>query len=183
METDGCPLCKASGKVTGTLLELGTRFEFRPRGLDLPPWELGVPIACKACLSCGHVWMSLSPDALRSLIKTRGSELARQQLDELQYGRDHDLPDSSLARIAAERAREIDALVLHDKHVEAIRRFHDLTKFTWDQCLETMRGWRDLSRAKKLALFGWAPKGKPEPAGAEASDHPMRDRWLDGEAS
>jgi hypothetical protein len=103
-------------------------------------------------------------------------------LDLLQYGPDYDLPDSSFARVAAEKVREIDTLVLHEKHVEAIRRFHELTEFTWDQCLESMRGWRDLSRAKKLALFGWAPKQKPQATGAEASENSMRDRWLDGEA-
>jgi hypothetical protein len=126
--------------------------------------------------------MSLSPDVLCNLIKTRGSVLARQQLDELQYGPDHGLPDSPLARLAAEKAREIDTLVLNEKHVDAIRRFHELTEFTWDQCLETMRGWRDLTRAKKLALFGWATKDKPQAAGVQSTEDPMRDRWLDGEA-
>jgi hypothetical protein len=126
--------------------------------------------------------MRLSPEVLRDLIKTRGSELARQQLDLLQYGTDYDLPESSFARHAAEKSREIDALVLNEKHVEAIRRFHELTEFTWDQCLETMRVWRDLTRGKKLALFGWAPKEKPQAPGGEATENSMRDRWMDGEA-
>jgi hypothetical protein len=127
--------------------------------------------------------MSLSPDLLRNLIRTRGSALARQQLDELQYGPDHNLPEATLARLAAEKVREIDTLALNGKPVDAIRRFHELTKLTWDQCLEMMRGWRDLARHQKLAIFGWAPKGKPEAADAGKPEHPMRDPWLDGEAS
>jgi hypothetical protein len=116
------------------------------------------------------------------LIRTRGTELVRQQLEDLEHGLHHDLPDSTVARLAADKAREIDSLVLNDKQVDAIRRFHELTEYTWDQCLETMRGWRDLTRAKKLALFGWAPKGKLQTTDVETPDHPMRDRWLDGDS-
>lgn len=64
---------------------------------------------------------------------------------------------------------------------EATRRYRQLTAKTWDEVLAATSKWVDLTRDRKLAMFGWHPKGKlddHESSGQQA--HPMHDRLLDG---
>jgi hypothetical protein len=98
---------------------------------------------CNACLSCGLIWMCVVPEELRTLIKTRGTELVKHQLDRLEHGPYHELPDSSSAWEAADRAEVIDVLLLTGKQREATRRFREFTGATWDQSIERIRRWPD----------------------------------------
>jgi hypothetical protein len=116
---------------------------------------------------------------LRANIETYGNELIKQHIEPSISGPYQGLPDIPEARQAADGVAEIDALVLAGRGGE-VRRYRDLTNTTWDQALEVVRGWRDLKRAQKLALFGWHPKGKAQPDETALRDHPMRDRFLDG---
>jgi hypothetical protein len=112
-----------------------------------------------ACASCGHVWSSLDPAALRKFIQAHGKEVAKQQLDEFDHGPNRGLPDTELAHEIAERVAEIDALVRSGKP-GAIGRYRDLRGVTWDQAIKETREWRTMKRDEKLALLGWEPKQK-----------------------
>jgi hypothetical protein len=122
----------------------------------------------------------VAPDQLRAAIKTNGRELAKQYFESLASGPYHDLPDIPEARQAADGVAEIDALIWSGKVLDATRRYHELTNRTWDEVHATIPRWADLTRARKLALFGWHPKGKLDDDDAELPKHPMRDRELDG---
>jgi hypothetical protein len=75
---------------------------------------------------------------------------------------------------------QIDILMMEEKQPEATRLFRELTGKTWDQAIDSIRGWRDLKRAEKLALFGWCPKNTSKPDLSEVLAHPMHERLLDG---
>ena len=64
--------------------------------------------------------------------------------------------------------------------LDATRRLRQLASCTWDDAIDAIRGWADLERVRKLALFGWRPKFKDLVTEAGLRDHPMRDRLLDG---
>ncbi|AGA24610.1 hypothetical protein [Singulisphaera acidiphila] len=132
-----------------------------------------------SCLSCGHVWTSLAPDKLRSLIQSRGAELAKQHLASLDLGPAHDLPDVAEARDAAVKAAEIDALVLAYKQPEATRRYRQFTTTTWDEAIGTIRNWHHFKRREKLAMFGWHSKETSKADELKRLDHPMSDPLLD----
>ncbi len=111
------------------------------------------------CVSCGHLWSSIDPQALRDYIQAHGSELLKQRIDESDHGPYRGLPDSELAHEIADKVAEIDALVQCGKP-GAAGRYRELRGVTWDQAIKETRNWRDLKRDEKLAFFGWEPKKK-----------------------
>ena len=117
---------------------------------------------------------------MRATIEKQGTELARQFVRYLDAGPYYDLPDISEAHAAADAVAEIDTLFVAGNSLEAIRRYHELTKLTWDDVHGQMRNWVALTRAQKLALFGWRPKGTPQDDELDLQEHPMHDRVLDG---
>jgi hypothetical protein len=126
----------------------------RPYGSDL-----GVRSTSSACVSCGLVWSSVDPDALREYIARNGQEIARQQLDAFDRGPFRDLPDTDLAREIGAAVAEVDALCSAGSSAVP-RRYRELRGVPWDQALRETRNWSRLTRAEKLELFGWAPKKK-----------------------
>ena len=118
-------------------------------------------------------------EELRAHIGRYGNELIQQHVKRIDAGPYHDLPDCSEARKAADGVIQIDILMMEEKQPEATRLFRELTGKTWDQAIDSIRGWRDLKRAEKLALFGWAPRTS-KPDLSEVLAHPMHDRLLDG---
>jgi hypothetical protein len=77
----------------------------------------------------------------------------------------------------------MDSLVLAGRQGEATRRFRELTGGIWDQALEKLQYWASLKRSEKLACFGWRIESGMKVELIAAKNHPMRDPWLDGEAS
>jgi hypothetical protein len=73
-----------------------------------------------------------------------GDELAKQDMELAGAEPGHSLPDMPQARGAAQGVAEIDALIRAEKRAEATRRYQDLTAATWNQAIDTIRGWRDL---------------------------------------
>lgn len=181
MEILRCPACGLTTGVLGEMLieaKPGYGLAFLPLGLRGSPRRKSGFRVCKVfrcCAVCGHLWGSLESNELLDFIRTEDEEPVRQYLSALEAGAARDLPDQSLAREAAARTAEIDLLVLEEKHPEATRRYRELTGVTWDEAIDTVRAWRDLGRAEKLALFGWRPKEPPGDPG-----HPLHDRELDG---
>ena len=145
-------------------------------------WGKAIQLTCGflCCWSCGHVWGSLAPEELRVFIEDHGREVAKQHRDASEFGSDHGLPDRPEARRAAQGVSEIDALVLSGRKREARRRYRQLTGSTWYQALMAFRGWHDLERARKLALFGWSPKDESQAGKSATLGHPLKDRLLDG---
>jgi hypothetical protein len=181
MEAKHCPMCQASTVLVGSVYSEGGALAFAPTGSHVPLWGLNFPLRWNTCLSCGNVWTSVNVQGVRAAIEASGSELLKQQVERLDHGPHHDVPSVPGALKASERVAEIDDLFLAGKEVEATRRFHELTGCTWDETVDSLRGWRQFKRAKKLALFGWQTEKKPAAAGAGGtSEHPMADRWLDG---
>jgi hypothetical protein len=113
----------------------------------------------RACVSCGHVWTTLDPARLRGVIRSSGEEIARQELDEIDFGPHRGLPDTELAREIADKVAELDALCRSGK-VGVAGRYRELRGVTWDQALKETRDWVRLTREEKLALFGWETKKK-----------------------
>jgi hypothetical protein len=124
--------------------------------------------------------MSVAPEELRAYIKRYGNELIQQHVERIEAGPYHDLPDSSEARKAADGVFQIDSLIMEGKQPEATRLFRELTGKTWDQAIDSVRVWRDLKRAEKLAWFGWGPRITSKPDRSEELSHPMHDPLLDG---
>jgi hypothetical protein len=139
---------------------------------------MGIRLKFRSCWSCGHVWTSLAPEELRAFIEKHGREVAKQQLEASELA--DDLPDCPEARAAASGVAEIDTLVLAGNQPGATRRFRELTHTTWDHAIDAVRDWQDLKRPQKLALFGWCPKQVSPATESAVTEHPMRDRWLDG---
>ncbi len=176
-------VCEKCGAATVLPGYLRTHGDFDGQAYFLPAGATrgaGVQVVFRACWSCGHVWTSLGPEALRDSVCAHGNELTRQHLIRCEEGPYHDLPDISEARRAGDGVAEIDQLMLEGNSVEAARRYRHLTGQIWDDVHAAMRQWIDLPRDRKLALFGWSPKKRPEDAPASLRDHPMRDRALDG---
>ncbi len=185
MEAQSCPKCAASTVIAGSIAnsgEGGVGIFFVPFGNRSVRLQIGVELSSSFlyCLSCGHLWASVTPEKLRRLIEIHGTELAKQHYDSLSAGPYRGLPDYPEAREAADKVAEIDALVLAGKDGEATRRYRDLTGTTWDQALALVHGWHRMDRSRKLALCGWCPKDPPGFEKSEMREHPMLDRWLDG---
>ncbi len=126
-------------------------------------WEEGIALhdgQVHCCTSCGLTWTNLEADKVRELVEAYGDDLA----------------SSPAARAASGGVAEIDALAPS----EATRRYRELTHVTWDEAINAVRDWHLLTRAEKLARFGWRPKQVPRTQESNALDHPMRDHWLDG---
>ena len=163
MNRISCPHCGTNSVVDGQMStgdERSSVPRFSPNQMRSKLFSAIRPleIRCHACLACGSVWSTVDPQALRSLIVTHGSELAVQEIDELEGGPMRGLLDTTLARQVAANVAEIDHLVRSDKTNEAVRRYRDLAGVTWDQALAATRSWRDLRREEKLARFGWVAK-------------------------
>jgi len=178
-----CPNCAGSKILPCRVLSgEGQSVFLSPAGMGAVRWNLGVPVSSgfHCCLCCGHVWSRLEPDQVLTFIGAHGTELGKQYLETIQKGPYHDLPDHPAAREAADKAAEVDALVVSCQVAAARRRYRELTGKTWDQAIDDIRHWRQADRTKKLALFGWCPKEKADAEEHETHGHPMRDRWLDG---
>jgi hypothetical protein len=141
---------------------------------------VALPAEYLACASCGLVWTSTVPAEIRSFIEKYGTEVGRQHFKSLELGPDHGVPDVPEARQAAERASEIDALVLVGQRGPATRWYRQWTGGTWHDAQEALRSWHRLKRAQKLALLGWAPKEPKKAEKTQQARHPMRDELLDG---
>jgi hypothetical protein len=134
----------------------------------------------RCCPSCGLVWSSLSTEKLGEVITAYGDELLKQDLELGGAGPGHGLPDTPEAQRAAQAVAQIDSLVRERRLSEAAERYRDLTSTTAHHAGYVIRDWRSLGLALKLSLFGWQPKAKGPPDGAEIVGHPMRDSLLDG---
>ncbi|MDG3002195.1 hypothetical protein [Paludisphaera mucosa] len=143
---------------TGEGIPPGYPASVRPRHCRPPGAGFGLP-AFSACFTCGLVWSSVEPDALRGFIHRRGEEIARQHLDEIERGPFRDLPDTDLAREIGAAIADVDALSRAGSSAVP-RRYRELRGVPWDQALHDTRNWRRLTREEKLELFGWAPKKK-----------------------
>jgi len=161
MDLERCPACGEAAVVFGSFPEGGLGFVpdrsrlFRSR----QNVDLNAPKA-RACVLCGHVWSSVDPASLRAFIHDFADEIGRQHLDEITCGPYRDLPDTDFARAVAEKVWRLDILVRSGRHGRAVREYRDMKAVTWDQAHKDLAGWATLSRAEKLALFGWVPKKK-----------------------
>jgi hypothetical protein len=181
MEAARCPRCNATTVIPGYVPSgEGVANSFVPYGTRASVALRGVKQTFLACWSCGHVTTSVAPEELRAYIERYGNELSKQHVERIEAGPYHDLPDCSEARKAADGVIQIDSLIMVGRQPEATRLFRELTGKTWDQAIDSIRGWRDLKRAEKLALFGWCPKNSSKLDQSEALGHPMHDRLLDG---
>ena len=182
MEVKRCPNCAGPKTLPGRVVCGDGQGAFLSPVGAANGWKIGVPISAgfHCCLGCGHVWSSLAPEQVLRFIGAHGTDLGKQYLETVLKGPYHDLPDHPGAREAADRAAEIDELVVSWQDAAATRRYRDLTGKTWDQSIADIRRWRDHDRAKKLALFGWCPDEKADGKEPEFEGHPLRDRWLDG---
>jgi hypothetical protein len=156
MGTELCPWCgKASVFEGGLTSSGGPRALFLPHRCDM----MAVSVAFRACVSCGLVWTAVDPGGLRDVIAKHGRALARQHLDEIDFGPYRGLPDTALAREVAEKVAEVDALVRSGK-TGAAGRYRELAGVTWDAALRDVGRWPRLTCEEKLELFGWASKKK-----------------------
>jgi len=179
MEACRCKICGNPTLVQGYLVgaEGNLGYGFTPA---FSHSHVRLKAAFNACTSCGHIWASVAPEELRKAIDRHGRELAKQHLECSVSGPYRDVPDVPEARKAADGVAEIDTLMLAGNQLDATRRLRQLTSCTWDDAIEAVRGWVDLERVRKLALFGWRPKRKEFATEGGVYDHPMRDRLLDG---
>jgi hypothetical protein len=184
MESDRCPKCGSptviAGHVTGSRSVPADVFV--PSDVRLLRLRQGVALdgaTFRCCVSCGHLWAGLRPEDLRAFIEAYGDELAKQDVRPTDVGVDDGLPDLPEALGASRGVAEIDALIRAERRQEATRRYRDLTGGTWDQAIDAIRGWRDLTRDQKLVLFGWRPKGVSRDGRAKPYDDPMHDLLLD----
>ena len=168
MGSEPCVHCGRSTVLPGDVtsgLEGGRGDRFAPAHARYSRNRPGVPLrpgTFRACASCGHVWSSLDPRALRDFVAEYGDELLRQHLDELERGPFRDLPDTELARSIGARVAELDAPAWEGKP-GVIGRFREMTGLTWDEAIKLVSRWARLTREEKLALFGWRPKAKKGP--------------------
>ncbi len=166
METERCPVCGEPSVLIGQIVAGHEHYgyAFVPNFCRPPLQEDGVPVhgGPRACISCGHLWMSLDPGRLRKFVASFGGELARQALDEIDLGPYRDLPDTALAREIAEGIAEIDALARSGR-TGAVGRYREIRGVPWDRALKEASQWAHLTREEKLALFGWTPKKKKTP--------------------
>jgi hypothetical protein len=159
--TEHCPACGAATILKGFIaFGEGYATQFVPNHCRATRTQ-GVPTAvtARACAACGHVWMTLDPGRLREYVATHGEEIARQELDELERGPYRDLPDTAVAREVADKVAELDHLA-RGRAVGVVGRYRELRGVTWDIALKEAGDWHRLTRAEKLALFGWTPKKK-----------------------
>jgi hypothetical protein len=179
MEVCRCKVCGNPSLVPGHLLgaEGSQVVGFAPAATYS---HVRLRAACRACFTCGHVELSVAPGELRNSIELHGKELVKQYFRSIDAGTYHDLPDIPEARRAADGVAEIDSLILSGNELEAKRRYRQLAGKTWDEVNAMIPTWVDLTRARKLALFGWRPKGKLDAEeDSEQREHPMHDRLLD----
>lgn len=183
MEVLRCPGCGGPKILPAQVLSgEGNAIFLYPAGASSVRWDLGVALSggFHCCLNCGLVWNRLNPEQIQEFLGNHGTELGKQYLETVLKGPYHDLPDDPGARQAADRATEIDALLVSWRDGAATRRYREMTGKTWDQALNDIKHWRKYPRAMKLALFGWPPEEKRQDKGREGRTHPMRDPWLDG---
>jgi hypothetical protein len=93
------------------------------------------------------------------------------------------LPDLPNAREVGNLIAAIDALLVLGKQGEATRLDRERSGSIWDQAIEKIKDWQTLRRPGQLLLFGWDVEETPKSTAPRDEDHPLRDPWLDGEAS
>ena len=161
MEPRRCPSCGEAAVIEECVVA-----GFR---LFMPPYVWGynsdvthsVPSDTGVCVACGHLTAALDPTKVRDFMRGCGSELAKQYLDEIDFGPRRDLPDTGFGHDLGAKVAELDALARTGKGSAVIRRFRDLTATTWDEATKAAGRWSRLTREAKLALFGWTAKEKP----------------------
>ena len=161
-EPERCPHCGGTTLVNGEVRGDQHGVAFMPRHAR-PFWNPGgvaIERDARACLTCGHLWLHVNPAELRRFIQDRTGEIGRQFLNEIERGPYRDLPATTLARQIAEHVAEIDSLVRDGFHGKAVRRYREMRGVIWDQAINDLRNWANLTRPEKLALFGWIPKKK-----------------------
>ncbi len=161
MSQETCPACGKAKVVhgEGSSARENSPNRFCPSGTRFSYTQVGVLITTpfRACVACGHFWSRIDPASLRAFIHEWGEEIARQELDESDFGIYRDLPDTAFAREIAEKVAEIDRLVRDGTHTY-VGRYRALKEVIWDQAIKETRDWHRLTRPEKLALFGWEPK-------------------------
>lgn len=179
VEKPTCPAC-CSGVVVSGPVRTGeyAGHGFVPRGLK--GWNTAyVPINPEffACADCGMVWTNVVAGALPGFLERNLGPLGMECYRALRDGPGWDLPGHETAQAAARAVAEINDLMLRDRQPEATRKYRDLSGRTWDEASHAIFRWKKLTRAEKLALFGWEVKDKE---GRIAGAHPLHDRLLDG---
>lgn len=156
-----CPICGGAKLIAGFMSGgEGWAGNFVPLSTRHGP---GVHVGARSfrsCLGCGHLWSSLDPKLLRKFIHESRDEMARQELDELDYGTCYDLPDTEWGRMVGGYISELDALA-RGHQTAVLRRYREMRGVTWDVAAKEATHWRSLTRSEKLELFGWVPKTKP----------------------
>lgn len=187
---DYCPRCRSDALVPGRFMAYDTPYAEPGLGFHAYNGKLirsGMPTPIqqpvRACAKCGLIWSVIDPGILRSHLERDGDELTRQRLAAFDGGPLYDLPDCPEARVAGECVAEIDRLVWSQATLEATRRYRSYTGRTWDDTHVAIKAWPRLSRAEKLAHFGWETaeaSGKGKKTKPIRSQHLMRDAELDG---
>ena len=171
MDQASCPRCGQPTVLAGHLIEGGHSTgppRFLPEQVQMRLftgqwWGVEVAGKFRSCLACGLVWSELDANRLVAFVQEHGSELDRDQLAEWDGGPMRGLPDTEAARAVVARVAEIDHHVRSAQPGEATRRYREWTGVTWDEAVAIVKRWRDLSRAEKLARFGWlAKKARPD---------------------
>jgi len=185
MEVDRCPKCNGFAIVAGYVAASGgsgPAYVFVPHHVRLLRMKDGVQLEganFRCCPECGHVWASLNVKELRDFIEAYGDALLRQDIQPLGTVSSHDPSAKPEVEAAVRGVTEIDALMRAGNQAKATRRYRDLSACTWDQAIDTVRGWRDFDWNHKLSLFGSGKSDLFPDGQSDLHDHPMRDRLLD----
>lgn len=136
-----CPACSGSKIVTGRMQD-ADQFSFR-----------------FAPASCSHPRVT-PPEALRTILRSSGWEIAKQEIDEIDHGPCRDLPNSDCGRMVGASIWELDKLARAGRSA-LLRRYRDMRGVRCDVAAKEATHWRQLTREEKLELFGWVAKVKP----------------------
>ena len=158
MERPSCPRCGGEKFVGGQCVGgEGPAWQFAPNQIRSFRLKAGVWLTTgfSACLSCGHLWGAVDPNALRSFLLKYGNELAKQNLDRLDGVLLPDLLATESGRAVAAILAALDRLVLLDKAADLPEKFQAMTGVTWEEASKATRKWQHLTRDEKLDRLGW----------------------------
>ena len=160
MSDTRCPAC------SGSKIVIGPMHSSEAYGVRFAPLSCGYPALplissyFHACFGCGLLWSTFDPETLRSVLRASGQEIAKQEIDEIDYGPCRDLPDSDWGRMVGASISELDKLA-RDGRTALLRRYRDMRGVTWDVAAMEATHWRQMTREEKLGRFGWVAKVKP----------------------